>query len=239
MASYQLPENIRTKISVVPHGHYIDNYRNKISKVQARKKLFISNRKIVFLYFGIIRPYKGIIYLINEFKKISDPEALLLIAGKTSTSYLEYELNKCCGENKQIRAYLQFVPDQEIEIYMNAADVVVLPFREILNSGSVVLAMSFAKAIIAPYMGDLPEVIDKNGGFLYNPNDKSGLFNAMNQALESDLISMGRKNYNKIATSDWKDIAQKIYEIYQQCETKKDVKYKNKKLFRFSFRQSK
>lgn len=215
MQTYQLPEYVKAKISVVPHGHYINNYRNKISKPEARQKLGISNRKVVFLYFGFIRPYKGILYLIKEFVKITDSEALLLIAGKPFSNFLEFELNKYSSEYKQIRAYLQFIPDHEIEIYMNAADVVVLPFQEILNSGSVVLAMSFAKAIISPNMGSLSEVMDKNGGFLYNPNDKSGLFNAMNQALKSDLISMGQKNYNKIKTFDWGKIARKVYEIYQ------------------------
>lgn len=217
MEAYQLPARLNKKISIVPHGHYINNYRNKISKSQARDKLGISDEKTVFLYFGIILQYKGVFHLINEFVKIKNKNTVLLICGKPLTSSLEYKLRRCCNKNKQIKDYLKFVPDQEIETYMNAADVVVLPFQEILNSGSVILAMSFAKAIISPSMGCLPELIDKNGGFLYNPNKKLGLIDSLNKALKSDLISMGQKNFNKIISIKWDMIAQKTYDIYKQC----------------------
>lgn len=74
----------------------------------------------------------------------------------------------------------------------NAADVVVFPFEEIVNSVSVILAMSYGKAVIAPDMGSMPGTTDKKGSFFYDRNDKSGLFNALNKALNFNLISMGK-----------------------------------------------
>jgi glycosyltransferase involved in cell wall biosynthesis len=215
--TYQLPDRFRGNICVIPHGHYIDSYKNKIDRDQARAKKGLDRKKIIFLNFGKIRPYKGIFHLIKEFKKIEDPQALLLVVGNPSTSRIKDELRRCCNQYKQIKTYLQFIPDEEIELYMNAADVVVLPFHDILNSGSVLLAMSFGKAVIAPSMGCIPEVIDKNGGFLYSPKDKSGLINALNQALKADLISMGQYNYSKVISFGWKEIAGKTYEVYKRC----------------------
>lgn len=213
--AYELPERLRTKFTLIPHGHYINSYRNKISKIKARDRLQITEEKIVFLYFGQIRPYKGIFRLIEEFKKISDSHSMLLIVGKTLTDALKYELEDDCQGYGQIKTFLQFVPDDEIEVFMNASDIVVLPFNEILNSGSVILAMSFGKAIICPNIGSIPEILDENGSFLYNPNDRSGLFNALNQALKSNIISMGQYNYHKVKSFDWHQVAQETYEVYK------------------------
>lgn len=215
--AYRLPNTIKIKINIVPHGHYINNYRNIITKNQAREKLSISENSTVFLFFGIIRPYKGVLSLAEDFSKIISPDKLLIIAGKPSTKFLENMLMEYSRRYNQIKTYLHFIPDNEIEIYMNAADAVVLPFQDILNSGSTILAMSFAKAVIAPNIGCIPELIDKGGGFLYNPNRKSNLANAINEAQTSDLLSMGLHNYNKVITYTWEDIARRTKSVYFQC----------------------
>jgi len=218
--NYKLPEHLRIKFTLIPHGHYINSYRNKISKAEARNKLGISHEKKVFLYFGQIRSYKGIFYLIEEFKKLSDSQAILLVVGKTSTESLRHEIENFCHGYNQIKTFLRFVPDNEVEIFMNASDAVVLPFQDILNSGSVILAMSFGKAIICPKMGSIPEVMDKNGGFLYNPREESGLQNAIHQALNADLMTPGQYNYQKATSFDWNQIAKKTHEVYERCRRK-------------------
>ncbi|MBN1472362.1 MAG: glycosyltransferase [Syntrophaceae bacterium] len=214
--AYKLPERFRAKFTLIPHGHYINSYRNKISKDEARDKLSIKKEKSVFLYFGHIRSYKGIFYLIEEFKKISDPCSVLLIVGKALTETLKSEVEKSCLGYEKIKLFLNFVPDDEVEIFMNASDVVVFPFQEILNSGSVILAMSFGKAVICPHMGSIPEIMDEKGGFLYDPNDELGLFDSLNLALQSDLPSVGRYNFQKAKSFDWDQIAQETYAIYKQ-----------------------
>lgn len=220
MHAYQLPDRIKNKISVVPIGNCINSYNNKITKDQARDRLGIENSKIVFLFFGLIRPYKGVIYLIEQFKRISDPKALLLIAGKPKPDGFKYEIESSCSDHNQIKTYLKFIPDNEIEIYMNSADIIIFPFQEILNSASLILAMSFGKAVISPNLGSIPEIIDEKGAFLYYPKNESGLLNAMNEALKSDLFSMGQSNYDKVKSFDWPTIANKTYEVYKQCGIK-------------------
>lgn len=67
------------------------------------------------------------------------------------------------------------IDDFVLKDYMKAADVMVLPYRDIINSGSAILGMSFGKAIIAPHLGCIPEILKSEGGILYDPNDKNGL----------------------------------------------------------------
>ena len=101
---------------------------------------------------------------------------------------------------------------------MNAADVVVLPYREILTSGAIILAMSFGKPIIAPKIGCIPDYIDDNGGFLYNPLDVQGLLEAMRKAIYNpDLKKMGEYNFIKVKDLDWKRIGESTYRIYCGC----------------------
>lgn len=216
--AYRLPNHLRDKFIIIPHGHYIKSYNNNISKNQARDKLGLSAENIVFLYFGLIRPYKGILYMVEEFKKVLNSRARLLIAGNPKSDILKHELERCCKGHKLIKIYPKFIKDDEIEIYMNAADIVVLPFNDILNSGSVILAMSFGKAVICPKLGAIPEIIDEKGGFLYDPDDKSGLLKAMNEAIKSDLFSMGQNNYEKVKSFDWERIAEKTYGVYKSCK---------------------
>ena len=86
---------------------------------------------------------------------------------------------------------LSFVPDDELPVLLAAADAVVLPFRDILTSGSAILAMSYGRAVIAPSLGCLPETLDPEAAILYDPLGPDALGRALEQALDADLEAMG------------------------------------------------
>lgn len=98
---------------------------------------------------------------------------------------------------------------------MNAADIVVLPYRDILTSGCLLLAMSFGKAVIVHDIGCLSDTLDKNGGILYDPLAKNSLFNSMENILKMDVKKMGDYNKKLIAArNSWDLIARKTKEVY-------------------------
>ncbi|MFX0203617.1 MAG: glycosyltransferase, partial [Candidatus Hodarchaeota archaeon] len=212
---YQLPDHLRDKINVIPHGNYINSYANHVTRKKARTWLGLGYGDIVFLYFGTIRPYKGVQRMTDAFRKLNNPRARLLIVGEPNNEAIRSELIRFCESDERIRAFLKFVPDEDIQLYMNAADVVVLPFQNILTSGSALLAMSFGKPIIVPRLGCIPEVVDKEGGFLFNHDEGQGLLSAMKQASLANLASMGEYNYAKAKSFDWNMIAEKTHEVYQ------------------------
>lgn len=215
LQTYNLPDHFKAKIFVIPHGNYINSYENIESRGQARLKLGLGDREFVFLYFGVIRPYKGLTQLVDAFRKLQSPQVRLLIVGKPLDGAIGAELLHYCRSDSRIQAFLKFVPDKDIQTYMNAADVVVLPFQDILTSGSALLAMSFRKPIITPHIGCLSELLDSEGSFLYDPSEEEELLRAMQQALNASLDKMGLHNYDKAKHFTWDEIAQKLYELYR------------------------
>lgn len=201
---------------VIPHGNYISYYPNKISKNLARKKLKLGEKEIVFLFFGQIRSYKGVSELISTFKKLTSLRAKLLIVGKPYNKEIAHDVLKRCRGNKNIITYLKYISDDEVQIYMNAANIVVLPYKDVLTSGAIILAMSFAKPVIAPAMGCIPDVVDEKGGWLYEPTDKRGLLKAMQQSLKNNSIKKGEHNFKLVRRLQWEMIAKRTEEIYQK-----------------------
>jgi len=208
-------------ITITPHGNYISWYKNVITKSQAREQLQLITKDIAFLHFGQIRPYKGVHELIDAFKKLNYSQAKLLIAGEPFNNEVAQNILRRCEGNEDIKTFWGFIPDDEIQIYMNAADVVVLPYKDILTSGAVILAMSFGKPIIAPAIGCIPDVLDSEGNFLYNPPENDGLLKAMGQVFNADLKKMGEHNFELAKQLQWDDIAKRTYGVYRECLKRK------------------
>ena len=204
-------------IIVIAHGNYIDCYENVIGKAKARKQLHLSSEKVIFLYVGKIRPYKGVFELIDAFKGLEQSQAKLLLIGQPLNAEVANDIVKKCTKDERIKTVLKFVPDDELQIYMNAADIVVLPYKNVLTSGAVILAMSFGKPVIAPSIGCIQDVLDKAGSFLYVTSDEGGLTKAMECALDANLKNMGEHNFQLAKQLRWDDIAKRTYEVYEKC----------------------
>lgn len=207
-------------VVVIPHGNYIGQYKNIITSSQAREKLDISEEDIIFLYFGQIRSYKGIPELIYTFKKLRCQRSKMLIVGKPVDDKIVGDILDSCNGDDSVKTILKFIPDDDIQIYMNAADVVILPYKNILTSGTVILSMSFGKTIIAPKIRCIADTLDDKGSFLYSvTEDNFGLFDAMKHALREDretLISMGKYNLELAKQFGWREVGKRTYDTYQE-----------------------
>jgi glycosyltransferase involved in cell wall biosynthesis len=207
------------KIKVIPHGNLSGFYKNSISMIDARRALNLSSQNFVFLCLGRIRGYKGFAGLIDSFNKLADKSFELIIAGMPRHQDLVKDIEEKASLVGNIRVIPEFIPDDKIEVYMNAADVMVLPYADVLTSGAAILGMSFGKAIIAPRLGCIPELLDGPGKFLYDRDDKDGLYNAMSEALtaRSSLQEMGLNNLQVVQDFDWDSIARRTYDVYDWC----------------------
>lgn len=209
----------KKKIAVIPHGSYLDVYKNSVSIDKARKYLNLSSSDLTFLLFGNIRPYKGVLELIHSFRRLDAEHAKLIIAGKPEDKRLYRVLKEEVRDDSSIRMIPRFISDDEIQTFMNATDVLVLPYREILTSGAAMLGISFGKAIIAPRIGCLSDTLDNSGSFLYDSKEEHALLNAMKDALFSrgKLREMGNYNFTLAEKFNWQDIAASTYEVYRSC----------------------
>lgn len=215
-STYQIPTHRRAQITTIPHGNYLNTYSSITKSPDLRDKLGLSPNKTLLLYFGNIRPYKQVPLLIKTFRKLNDPETHLLIAGNPKTRTLKKELLKYCHGDTNIHTRLEFIPDEDVSDYFEAADAVVFPFAEIFTSGSVLLAMSFAKAVVAPSLGCLRDTLDNEGSIRYNPNEQDSLLKALQNLSNRDLQKMGEHNLRIAEKLNWEKIAERTRNVYQR-----------------------
>ena len=154
----QRPRSRGHRMFVIPHGHYRGAYPDSMSKEEARRALQIRADEFVITFIGHIRAYKGIPQLIQSFKALGFPNARLIVAGTPYSNLLVQDLKDLAGSDANIRFYFEFIRSEDIQKFMKATDLVALPYREILNSGSAMLALSFNRPALVPAQGALKEL---------------------------------------------------------------------------------
>jgi beta-1,4-mannosyltransferase len=142
---------------VIPHGHYRGEYPMDAG-ADARQELGIAAQAKVFLFFGQIREYKNVTGLIRAFRKIASADAILCIAGRPKPESIAEELRRETSRDERILLHLENIPKERVQLFFRAADLVVLPYRDILNSGTAILALSFSRPILVPSRGAMGEL---------------------------------------------------------------------------------
>jgi glycosyltransferase involved in cell wall biosynthesis len=147
---YKVKES--TQYAIIPHGHYRTSYPAAIDQQAAKNQLNLPQDKKVLLFFGMIKPYKNIDMLMELFAQAKLLDYILVVAGNTDSPELKERLQQH-AKHPNIHLFLHFIPDNKLHIYLSAADAVILPYKTILNSGALLLALSFNKPVIAPHIG--------------------------------------------------------------------------------------
>lgn len=173
----------------VPHRNYLDIYPNQISRAEARRALELPEKARVVLFLGRLLWYKGLDRLIPAFLKADQPDAVLLLVGKCADMAMLQQLKQQVEVGRgtrsgQVRFDAGFVADDRIQVYMNAADVVVLPYADMpMNPGSLIMAMGFGRPVVSPAKGVTTEIAGTFGCFAYDERSAGGLQRAIEEAL--------------------------------------------------------
>lgn len=213
LRTYRLPSGAERKLTTVPHGHYIDSYPNDVGRAEARTSLGFDDGETVFLFFGRIRAYKNVPGLISAFGHVSNESARLLVVGTPRTDALASVVAERSAADPRVRTEFAFVPDDEVQIYLNAADAVVLPFENVLSSGSAILAMSFGRPVIAPAEGCVADLVPSE--LLYDGDRPDRLQTALDRALSADLDGLGERCGRRAQSLDWDHVARQTYAVYR------------------------
>jgi glycosyltransferase involved in cell wall biosynthesis len=214
VGAYALQPADRARFRVIPHGSYIGTYDESVSREDARAQLGLDAEARVFAFVGALRAYKGVEELIAAFKALPDPAARLIVAGQAKVPVAK-QLHAAAAGDERIVLRTERVPESEMGVVLGAADAVVLPFRDVLTSGSAILAMGFGRPVIAPRLGCLPETLPEQGTILYDPTDPEALARSLRTALECDLSAMGQHNRAAALRLDWAEIARDTIAAYQ------------------------
>lgn len=210
---------------LIYHPDYF-NIENKVSKSEARKHLGLDKNLHLFLSFGIIRTQEEENFLIKAFKQLKLEKKTLIIPNsytlKNKTGYskplmkIKYYIRKYLLKRKHIIIDENYIADNFIQYYMNAADIVISPRLNTLNSGVVIMGFSFSKIVIGPSIGNIKELLELNGNPTFNPNDASSLTKAMEQAIHNHS-NIGLKNKEFIELQcNFKKIGLQHIEFYKK-----------------------
>ena len=170
---------------VVPHMLYKNTHANCVTQEEARAYYGISAEAFVFSYLGSIQPYKNLNEFLDVFDRVrltSDREVVALIGGVPSDFNTVTELIRRWGTNPNVLLRMEIIPDHEIQYIHHAADVMVIPYGDTLNSGAAYMAASFGKTFVIPDC-TAADSLDGVGAIRYNTLMENGLEEAMRSAL--------------------------------------------------------
>lgn len=170
----------------------------------AKKTLGLDGRKVA-LFFGHVRPFKGLDIALRAWPAVKS-DVTLLVAGEAWWDK-EQEYRQLATDPR-VRLEFRFIPDAEIATYFAAADVVLAPYRIEAQSGVALTAFHFARPVIATRVGGLPEVVDGANGILIPPEDPAALARAVDEVFTArDRDAMERAAAETARRCSWAEYA--------------------------------
>ncbi len=208
-----IDERLQQKLVVIPHGNFHSLFSDRISKTEAREQLQLSKKNKYLLFFGQIKTVKGLDILLKALKQ-TDENVNLIIAGKPwKDDFDVYEkLIKELQIDSRTVKKIRFIEDGERNLLFQAADILVLPYKKIFQSGVLLMAMSAGIPVIASDLEAMQEmIVDNETGFLFKTEDACSLAQKINLALQEEAL-LKRVSVNAWAqtniNNDWNNIAQ-------------------------------
>jgi glycosyltransferase involved in cell wall biosynthesis len=182
-------DKVKNKSNVIEYPAF---HKTKNDTVLARRSVGIANDTFVFLFAGVITPYKGLDLLVEAMEKINK-KYLLCICGKEMGMTKDRIKEIIRPIEKKVRLELKLLTDEEMGLYLDACDCVVAPYRKEFNgaSGPVTEGIWRGKVVIVPSHGILGKTIGKyRVGITYKTDDMIDLRDALEKALEWRSESM-------------------------------------------------
>lgn len=169
----------------VPHPSYIGAYEDYVSREQARHDLELAPDELVYAAVGSIQPYKGLTELLDAWARLPDDRPRrLLIAGGPGHEPGVAELLGRAGRQPGVRLHARKIPASRMQVFLRAADVAVLPYLQSLNSGALMLALTFGLPVIVPAGTGLAATVDERYARTFEANAPDGLADALRAAHE-------------------------------------------------------
>lgn len=180
------------KIVHVPMPSYLGVYPDFCSRAEARHRLGIAEDEVVYGLIGAIKPYKGLTALLDAFDSVTsaDPRPRrLLVAGAPDRADVTRDFLERCRDHPLVTLHARRIPDDELQLFLRATDVAVLPYADVLNSGVLLLALTFGLPVIVPAEGGLAEEVAPSFGRTYVAAEPGSLAGAIRAA--DELLAPG------------------------------------------------
>ena len=211
--------HVKVPITLTPHPMF-DNFGEKVTREEALQTLDLSPDYRYFLYFGLIRSYKGLDLLLDAFadEKIKKYPVKLIVAGEfyeDSTPYFAQIEKHNLSENLVLKT--EFIPNDLVAHYFCAADLVILPYKNATQSGVTQIAYHFSKPMLVTNVGGLPEIVpDGKCGYAVKPQ-VDDIRNAILDFLENDKKSFFIEGLeSEKERFQWDKMSNTFYQIFEK-----------------------
>ncbi len=179
---YSLPPPER--VVHVPHPSYRGAYPEGPDRDQARLALGLTPDELVYAFVGAIRPYKGLTALLEAFDEVGTdgrPRRLVVAGNPDRSAAVEAAIDACLA-HPNVLLYTGLLPAEEFALVLRAADIAVLPYRDALNSGVLMLALTFGLPVVAPAIPGVLELVDERVAATFQPGEPGALTAALRRA---------------------------------------------------------
>ncbi len=207
---------------IIPHGNY-KIFDNILSKEECRERLSVKPEEQLLLSFGAIRSSEELDLGIRAFKKTPVKNGIFMMAGSLPYPYKSQLRHFTVRRklytnmfNSRIRTVEKVIEPSDVQIYLNAADLLFIPRYNTLNSGNVALGFTFGKVVAGPGYGVIGEELKKNGNPVFDPYKIETVIEAITEGFELSESGHGEKN-REYAEQElrWDNIAEKTVDAYQ------------------------
>ncbi len=225
ISDFRVPEN---RIVMIPFGINDAVPRTALAGAEARRQIGLNASDRVILFFGNIAPYKGLEYLVEAFETIArqDPLARLVVAGQPKGPPAYWTgIQKIIADKfpaGRVIQKIEYICDADIEAYFKAADVLVLPYVSIFQSGVLFLGYSFGLPVIATDVGSLKEgIVEGKTGFVCEPQNAADLARAIQFYFRSDLFCDLESRRHEILSyaikkHSWSEVSAVTWAVYEE-----------------------
>ncbi len=210
------------KISVIPHGPLFHDLPRP-SREDARKQLELAEDDVVFLWQGVISPYKGIDFLLDAWAKVHTalPRAKLIIAGTGKQAQIDRIRTKITESHLEasVRGELRFIETAELPSFFVAADVLVYPYSEVTTSGALMTGLTYNKAILATDIRGFRDLLPADAASFVPHGDVTALAAAITNLIDQPGLRQDRAA--RVAVLDtqnaWHHIAKQTVDCYNRA----------------------
>lgn len=228
IAKRELVEELRidpAKIDVILHGNYLSSVQTDISPAMARAHFGLLPAQRVLLFFGQIKDVKGLDILLLGFAKARefDPTLHLLIGGRVWKSDFSVYQNLIDqhGLAAHCTLHIRYIPDAEVPCFYRCADLVVLPYRRIYQSGVALLAMSYGTPVLVSDIDGFMEAVeDEKTGFVFKRQDPQHLAQRLVEifATPGHAAEVGQAGLRQVSqVNNWGRLGQQTLATYQRA----------------------
>ncbi len=206
---------------VTPHPTYNAFRFEGMSREQAREQLSIGQEERSLLFFGYVREYKGLKYLLRAMPEIcrEDEKVKLWVVGEFGADREEYfKLIHELEIEDRVQVRDAYTPDREVEKYFAAADLVVLPYTSATQSGIVQIAYGFTKPVVVTDVGGLPDVVkDGETGYIVEAGNPQAIAGAVVRFFREGQAQRMQENIEKEAYRfSWERMGEVLEEFMRE-----------------------